>query len=253
MECLSLTYELNLDRNKRLLNQLKKVIIALNQIGIRPIIIKGAESLIQESSISNGRMMNDIDIWVLERNNWSEIQKALESISYKCEIDINTFDQEKEHHFPPFYNENEPARLELHHRLIRPSLKYLLSEEIIKNRIIYHKKNDLEYGTISDIDCIALSYIQSSHMSVPHFDTGMVPAMKWLDFIERFYNLKNKNKKYIHSRTEFSIIGTNEDIDNQLFTALKKYFDFPYEGKLNNKYIDQKELINNNPYKAEIG
>ncbi|MBB4183947.1 hypothetical protein GGE07_000560 [Sinorhizobium terangae] len=85
-EYLSLIYERNAERNRRLIAQLTEAVHCLNRIGIEPIVSKGAAILLaQEEGEIGGRMLTDLDILVRPADIAACIG-ALQGIGYEIRL-----------------------------------------------------------------------------------------------------------------------------------------------------------------------
>ena len=106
-------HTLNLKRNQGLKRQAVEAIEALNQIGIVPMLIKGAVQLFQPIHKDFGvRIMVDLDILV-PRNRIAEAIKALTQIGYRRQEYSNS-ELAPPHHMAPMFRSGEYGSIELH-------------------------------------------------------------------------------------------------------------------------------------------
>ncbi|MGZ2439589.1 hypothetical protein ACVI55_002025 [Sinorhizobium medicae] len=83
---LSLIYDRNAQRNRRLLAQLTEAASCLNRIGVEPVLMKGAAILISQKMDEIGaRMLTDLDILVRPADMVSSIG-ALKDIGYEVRL-----------------------------------------------------------------------------------------------------------------------------------------------------------------------
>ncbi len=111
-------YALNAERNAKLYSQLEAVVRCLNMVAVKPVLIKGAASLVEKwVPDPASRFMFDLDILVSEDEGECALS-ALQSAGYctprECQ---QPTPEEGNHHYPPLQKEGEPALVELH---IRP-------------------------------------------------------------------------------------------------------------------------------------
>lgn len=83
---LSLIYDRNAERNRRLLAQLTEAVHCLNRIGVEPVLMKGAAILVgQKPDEIGARMLTDLDILVRPADMASSIG-ALQDIGYEIRL-----------------------------------------------------------------------------------------------------------------------------------------------------------------------
>jgi hypothetical protein len=138
-EYLCTIYNLNVGRNRQIIEQSHELIRILNSKGIEPIFLKGAGYLFQNLYNDPGdRIMSDIDILFPER----DIQKAAQLFyehGYSNPEEFKADDYEEHHHLPGFENKNYPAMVELHHSVLPGKYRNLLS-----NAEIFSDKKKIE-------------------------------------------------------------------------------------------------------------
>lgn len=236
-ELLETVDALNQDRNDRMHRQTCEVIALLNAVDVEPVLLKGNALLMTGALKARARMVNDIDIWVPEADRHPAAIAALEYAGYAPKTPIAGFRKTDSHHFPPFFIDDGVGRVELHHRLIRPVLDGLMDEGMAAHRLVRVEAEGLRFRLLHTDDALALSYIQSTHMAVPAFDTARVPLMKWVDFVDRVADL---GKAPIGSRTDCGLIGPDTATDTRFLTALSVYFALPYSGPRDTVYIEDR-------------
>ncbi len=109
--------ELNKKRNLMLQSQLMDAVLVMNNLGVKPMLIKGAAHLFLDtfSKISD-RLLVDLDVLVPS----SEIENTKDELirsGYEYSGDEMQF-IDTHHHYPPLIKKNECAMLELHRDLM---------------------------------------------------------------------------------------------------------------------------------------
>jgi len=111
-------YTLNLQRNQHLRAQLIEVGAALNRIGVEPVLLKGACSLVTRMySHPGSRMMTDLDVLVPQAR-IEACREQLQIIGYGMDDDDGDFPADH-HHIAPLRRPGEYAVVELHQLLVK--------------------------------------------------------------------------------------------------------------------------------------
>lgn len=236
-ELLAAVDALNQDRNARMRRQTCEVIALLNAVDVEPVILKGNALLMSGQLKARARMVNDIDVWVAEEKRQTAAIAALERAGYATKQPVAGFRKADSHHFPPFFIDGGAGRVELHHALIRPALRGLMDEDAAARRLERVEAKGLRYRLLHRDDALSLSYIQSTHMAVPGFETARVPLMKWVDFVDR---VAETDKPAIASRADCGLVGPDTATDVQFLTALSVYFSMPYAGPRDLGYVENR-------------
>lgn len=136
---LSAIYNINLHRNRQIIEQSHELIRLLNNEGIEPVFLKGVGHLLQNLYHDPGdRIMSDIDILIPEE----DIQKAANALYYAGYFHPEEFkddDFENHHHLPGFEHKSYIAMVELHHSVF--PVNYL---NILSNTEIYSDRKKTE-------------------------------------------------------------------------------------------------------------
>lgn len=136
---LSAIYNINLHRNRQIIEQSHELIRLLNNEGIEPVFLKGVGHLLQNLYHDAGdRIMSDIDILIPEE----DIQKAANALYYAGYFHPEEFkddDFENHHHLPGFEHKSYIAMVELHHSVF--PVNYL---NILSNTEIYSDRKKTE-------------------------------------------------------------------------------------------------------------
>lgn len=115
-------YQLNFERNQLLLQQINEIALVCNRIGIEPVLLKGAASLVENHYINSGaRFMLDLDILVPpERLN--DVIAAVTAIGYFIPESYQNENFNNLHHAAPMKKIDGVGNIELHRRIINDAL-----------------------------------------------------------------------------------------------------------------------------------
>lgn len=112
---LSDIYQLNVNRNRHIVEQAHQLIRIFDSKGIEPVFLKGTGHLLQGLYHDIGdRIMSDIDILV-SKSDINAAAQALYENGYFHPDDLKDDDFGKHHHLPGFENGTCVARVELHY------------------------------------------------------------------------------------------------------------------------------------------
>ena len=115
-EYLTAIYQLNLSRNNILLQQLNEIVLVCNHLGIEPILIKGAASLVENIYIHLGaRFMIDLDILVPDTR-LNEVVNELIKCGYFIPEKFQHHNDNL-HHAAPMCKSGGVGSVELHRRI----------------------------------------------------------------------------------------------------------------------------------------
>jgi len=142
LEFLDAVCTLNLESNRNYQDQLAHLIQLLNNIGVRPVLLKGAATLVSELYPTPGdRMIGDIDVLIRP----SKLAGAVEHLcasGYQpvtAEAEYPTAESLQLHHYPPIYSLDWPAPVELHIQPVHLWAGQLLgSEEVVRDATPLH-------------------------------------------------------------------------------------------------------------------
>jgi hypothetical protein len=177
---LSGLHNLNLQRNILIKQQAEEIIRSLNEIGIEPILLKGAALLFTNAFNDFGaRILADLDIMVLEADvekSW----KILSAAGYKThdpDAPVDTW----AHHLPPMLRDGEPAAIELHTQLFsRYDGKMLLTAADCFEEAVTIKTKSLCFKILSPNHFI-IHNIVHSEVHHRHFYSGIISLRRLLD------------------------------------------------------------------------
>ncbi|MFO1433553.1 MAG: nucleotidyltransferase family protein [Candidatus Competibacteraceae bacterium] len=134
---LEAVYTLNRDRNRQCLDQLAHLTQALNGIGVQPVLLKGAATLVSDLYPTLGeRMIGDIDV-LIPAPRLPDILERLADAGYRRMGTGGALPKAKDfagfsgHHYPRIDSPDWPVGVELHICLVDSSAARLLSAEEI--------------------------------------------------------------------------------------------------------------------------
>ncbi len=116
VEQLKAIYEMNRDRNLKILKQIDEISIPLNQENISRVYLKGTGNLLDNLYADVGeRMIGDIDFLVAEKD-FEKAARILMNQGYLTPLQIDGADilSPDHHHFPGLTKKDAPACVEIH-------------------------------------------------------------------------------------------------------------------------------------------
>jgi Uncharacterised nucleotidyltransferase len=138
-EFLDAVYTLNLECNLRYEDQLAHLIRVLNNIGVRPVLLKGAAALVGGLYPTQGeRMIGDIDV-LIPQSKLAAAVKDLLAVGYQPVVADEELPETKDyglkkHHYPRLYSLDWPSPVELHlHPVYVPVTQLLGSAEVVRD------------------------------------------------------------------------------------------------------------------------
>ena len=142
LEFLDAVYALNLESNRHYEDQLAQLIQILNKIDVRPVLLKGAATLVGDLYPTPGeRMIGDIDVLIPP----SKLGCAVEHLyasgyqQVPAEAEYLTAEGLQHHHYPPIYSLDWPAPVELHiHPVSLWAARFLGCEEVVRDATPLH-------------------------------------------------------------------------------------------------------------------
>jgi hypothetical protein len=179
---LSGLHNLNLQRNILIKQQAEEIIRSLNEIGIEPILLKGAALLCTNAFTDSGtRILADLDIMVLKADvekSW-QILSALGYRTHEPGAPVDTW----AHHQPPMLRDGEPAAIELHTQLFsRYDGKMVLTAADCFEEAVTIKTKSLCFKILSPTHFI-IHNIVHSEVHHRHFYLGIISLRRLLDFV----------------------------------------------------------------------
>lgn len=194
-------HALNCKRNEMMRKQLIDAVLVINNLGIKPLLMKGAAQLLLDtfSNISD-RLMVDLDI-LLPSDEIKRVSNQLIATGYKFSGDHMDF-VHTHHHYPPLIKQGECAMIELHRDLM------------------FHEQQHVfptEHAWANTID-VALPNMAEANVLVPAY--RIFHSFLHLYVVDKLYHLGHVEIRYLHelARTQF-IYSSNIDWDEMLAYA----------------------------------
>lgn len=229
---LKMIFELNSERNSRILFQMGEVIKLLNSVDIFPIFLKGSGNLIDGLYSSVGeRIMNDIDLLVSEAD-YLRTAKLLESNGYKADFEGIYDAVEDMKHYPSLVHPDFVTHIEVHQMPV--SEKY---RKWFNYQVIYQEKKAVSgypgCFVLSDKHNIILNFIHGQLHHGGHIG-GVISYRDMYDLhllsqridpLVVLPEIKCKSKAKAYFKFTEEAIGLNRQIGlskNVSFRILKK-------------------------------
>jgi hypothetical protein len=130
------------ERRSTLAGHLREIIGRLNSRGIEPIVIKGAQSLLNGEP--DWRYLRDFDLLVTGRPN--EAQSELLAMGF--EVPEAEQQRSRRHHLPPLVREDFPGFIEIHRRAGNQYVRALLPTEELVAASVSNPDGGLRYGLL---------------------------------------------------------------------------------------------------------
>jgi hypothetical protein len=132
--------QLNLERNAIFLQELEAIATALNQRGLEPLLLKGANALLSDAYPgAEDRMLGDLDLYLPESQHPEALQ-ALRERDYQPAHASRQWWLPSEHasihHAVPMLHRTLPTKVELHRRLLLDQNDNAMLAENLKTRSI---------------------------------------------------------------------------------------------------------------------
>lgn len=156
-------YQLNLEKNYRIIEQVKQIVGLLNQFGIEPIFLKGSANLIDGVYEDLGeRFMGDIDILVSEKE-FITVAHLLEDDGYQSRTPFNYIALDGVKHYSRLNKPSLLADVEVHQLLANPPFNRFLNYNLVNEK----KKRPL----LIPNGCYVLS---DQHKAIHNFVNGQL-------------------------------------------------------------------------------
>ncbi len=205
----------------------RRQMIALNELfgtaGIRPVWLKGAESLLDPDFASGARVMYDLDVWIIDEGEQQEALRLMAAAGWRTFAeDEAKRGWERSHHFKPMQHADWPVPVELHRTLlVRDQAAVLPLGEVVP-ALRWIDWDGGRCGRLDPVSGAALAAVQASTMAYAEFSLGRVPLMKSLDFVQRLdRDFGGTIPPALRSRLETRSARRSAD---QLLTFTAEYF-----------------------------
>jgi hypothetical protein len=205
-------HRLNRERNEKIKAQATRLVKRLNDVGVEPVLLKGAALLLADQSFDLGsRIMTDIDLLIRHEDVKSAVDGLL-VYGYEPGVDEpEVF--EFAHHFPPLIHPSELVPIELHVELLSPmELQVLTGSHTCADSSVINEKG-LTYRLLSPSDSILYTVL---HTEIHHrgWKSGALPLKEMHDFA-------NLTVRYDDKVDWFLILGRMKD--HGVEDALRSY------------------------------
>jgi hypothetical protein len=136
-------HALNYRRNLNIMEQCRAIGTCLNHMGIEPLFLKGAGFLLSGLYYDLGdRMMEDIDIWVPEK----DLERTMECMSVLGYVRGKSGSEDERyqdhHHLPPLVCAGKAAPVEIHRYPVHPDYARMINlESLFQNRVLSQESN----------------------------------------------------------------------------------------------------------------
>jgi hypothetical protein len=178
VEFLEEVFQLNYERNERILKQLQEIIQLFNEHEIFPTLLKGTGNLLDQLYSNMGeRMMGDIDILVAEKD-YLPAAHLLENNGY-FHNSPSFFEVKDMKHYPRLHKKGAPADVEIHRIPVRTEYTKMYNSPIIDQE----KKNFNEGFScfiLSDKHKVIHNFIHTQLSNNGH-KYGVVPVRDLFD------------------------------------------------------------------------
>ena len=173
---LALLYEGNRDRNGTIRRQVLELAGALCDVGVKPLLLKGALALFLGHYQDPGaRMIGDVDILVQERAA-DRVFCVLRDLGYRAA----TLYPSGHHAYADFMRSNDPGAVDLHFELI--DARYILPAEEIWRRARDLRVGNLELCVPSPTDCVLHNLLHAQTHYLGNFYRGVIELRQLHDF-----------------------------------------------------------------------
>ncbi len=226
---------LNAERRAQLRGQMVAVSQILTGAGLQPIWIKGATTLIGDDFARSGRVMHDLDVWLVGDE---QQQAALRLLAEAGCVDIGEHEnmlRAWSHHHPPLQHPDWPARIEVHRRPIKRMPAPLVTESELASAVLWSHWEGGATGTPDAMSGALLSLAHATVMADASFQLGSVSLMKSLDFVARIArDFGGALPPAMQARIDASSMRVQA---NRMLTFMADYYDMPPPVRCDRGYI----------------
>ena len=235
-------FDLNSERNRRILNQVGWLVNLFSKSNIHPVFLKGAGALLDGLYAYPGeRVMNDIDCLVSD-NDFDKAVQLLKKEGYSSPA-FHSESLPMMHHYPSLFKPHEPATLEIHRYPVgKRQLKYLNVKEMKSQ--LFSSDQASKSLTLKLHDQVMINFIHSQLK-----DHGQYYANVPLRNIYEFYRLSLRQDL---SEMDLQNGHTGGIFNNYMALAAKIFSpatQFPYKDSFRSKrYIARLERNKSNRF-----
>ncbi len=171
---------LNKERNKGIRALTKNVVSRLNEVGVEPVLLKGAASLFADKDVDLGsRIMVDIDLLIRHEDAKTAVDSLL-AAGFEIAVDeMEVYDHCQ--HLPPLVHPSVPVPVELHTELLS-----LMESQVLKGSQAFKNSKagadeGLRFRLLSPSDSILYTLL---HTEIHHggYSSGAVPVKGLHDY-----------------------------------------------------------------------
>jgi len=184
---LDMVFALHVERRGALRRQMKAINRLLADAGIRPVWLKGAESLLDPDHAAAGtRVMLDLDLWIIEPEAQQEALRRMAGGGWRVTPES---DQKRGwaecHHYKPLQHDDWPAAVEVHRWPVARWQADVMPYDATAAAVAWSTWDGGPFGLLDRQSALVLAIIQSTAMTGPDFALGRLKLMKSLDVVER--------------------------------------------------------------------
>ena len=226
--------QLNCKRNSLMKSQLMDAVSVINDLGVEPLLMKGAAHLFLDTFSDYGdRLLSDIDVLVPE-NEIKGVSKSLIKFGYRYTGEHMNFIY-THHHYPPLIKDGECAMVELHRDLVRCS-----KQKIFPTKLAWEKSVDITLPNQSKAKVLIPTY----RVFHSFLHSAVVDRLHQKGYIEirQLHELARTQLMYGSDIDweEMLALAHEYDIGRQLCANLYsavKFMNFPNIAEMVNTYI----------------
>lgn len=180
-EMLEAYFDIAVGRNTELRAQVAEVTAMLGREGIVPVWLKGAIGLTHDGWERRGRVMGDLDLWIVDPDAQLRALEVFEATGYHRHPGHEEDTWARMHHYAPRHHPERPAKVEIHRHLVRPKLASLLPDRDVAARLVSRQWSGHAMAEPCLEDRIMHSFVQCTFMATPRFESAQPRLMKHLD------------------------------------------------------------------------
>ena len=150
LSALKFFFDFNIKRNAQIREQIFEITTALNQVGVKPVWLKGATVLLDNGWEDSGRVMVDLDLWIPNESEHRSALEALHSLGYQyIDLDRSKYpDLDAHHHFTPLQKQGRIVPLEVHKQVLSKAYQPLLPDALIMAEVNWFDWRNLSLGIL---------------------------------------------------------------------------------------------------------